>query len=192
MGSEIGNHSYTHLINPPTIDANGNPVPLNSFGVSTWQENTNTLYVTPPANGSAPNWTFDYEFGQSKTIEQQNIGITIAGGAVPGANDTMATSHQIMQYHQTVAGGLTGYVNGGWTGVGSGAPNAFGYLTPSDTGSVYIAPNITFDFTVLQFQNNPPAAANVTRMRENAAALTAPAITGVHCKYRGRESRQGL
>jgi hypothetical protein len=162
MGSEIGNHSYTHLINPPTVDANGNPVPttvVNGQTVSTWNENTNTLYITPPANGSAPNWTFAYEFGQSKTIEQQNIGITIAGAAVPGANDTMATAEQIMQYYQTVAGGLTGYVNGGWTGVGSGAPNAFGYLTPGDTGSVYIAPNITFDFTEVQFQNKTAAQA---------------------------------
>ncbi len=159
MGSEIGNHSYTHLINPPTVDANGNPVPRDSFGVSTWSENTNTLYVTPPANGSAPNWTFNYEFGQSKTIEQQNIGITIAGAAVPGANDMVGTSEQIMKYYQTVAGGLTGYVTGGWTGVGSGYPNAFGYITPSDTGSVYIAPNITFDFTEIQYQHKTPAQA---------------------------------
>ena len=159
MGSEIGNHSYTHLINPPTVDANGNPVPLDSSGGSTWDENTNTLYITPPANGSAPNWTFAYEFGQSKTIEQQNIGITIAGAAVPGANDTMATAEQIMQYYQSVAGGLTGYVTGGWTGVGSGYPTAIGYISPSDTGSVYIAPNITFDFTEIQFQNKTPAQA---------------------------------
>jgi Ca2+-binding RTX toxin-like protein len=160
MGSEIGNHSYTHLINAPTVDANGNPVPINPLtGQSTWAENTNTLYVTPPANDSAPNWTFNYEFGQSKTIEQQNIGITIAGAAVPGANDTMATSEQIMQYYQSVLGGLTGYVSGGWTGVGSGYPNAFGYMSPSDTGSVYIAPNITFDFTEIQFQNKTPTQA---------------------------------
>ncbi len=160
MGSEIGNHSYTHLINPPTVDANGNPVPVNpTTGVSTWDENTNTLYVTPPANGSAPNWTFNYEFGQSKTIEQQNIGIAIAGAAVPGANDTVATSQQILQYYQSVAGGLTGYVSGGWTGVGSGYPNAFGYISPTDTGSVYVAPNITFDFTEVQFQNKTPAQA---------------------------------
>ena len=107
MGNEIGNHSYTHLINPPTVDANGNPVPtivVNGGAPSTWNENTNTLYVTPPANGSAPNWTFAYEFGQSNTILQQNIGITIAGAAVPGANETMGTSQQIMQYYQTVAG----------------------------------------------------------------------------------------
>jgi serralysin len=162
MGSEIGNHSYTHLINPPTVDANGNPVPttvVNGTTVSTWDENTNTLYITPPANGSAPNWTFAYEFGQSKAIEGQNIGITIAGAAVPGANETVSTSEQIMQYYQTVAGGLTGYVTGGWTGVGSGAPNAFGYLTPGDTSSVYIAPNITFDFTEIEYQKKDPTAA---------------------------------
>ena len=70
MGSEIGSHSYTHLINPPTVDANGNPVPNITVDtdegpqtVNSWSENTNTLYVTPPANGSAPNWTFAYEFG---------------------------------------------------------------------------------------------------------------------------------
>jgi serralysin len=159
MGNEIGSHSYTHLINPPTVDANGNPVPLNSSGTNTWAGNTNTLYVTPPANGSAPNWTFAYEFGQGNSIINQNIGITIAGAAVPGPNDTMSTSEQIMKYYQTVAGGLTGYVNGGWTGVGAGYPNAFGYLTPTDTGSVYIAPNITFDFTEIQYQNKTPAQA---------------------------------
>ena len=160
MGSEIGNHSYTHLINPPAVDANGNPVPtvlVNGVPVSAWDENTNTLYVTPPANGSAPNWTYNYEFGQSKTIEQQQLGITIAGAAVPGANDTFSDSQQIMQYYQTVAGsGLTGYVSGGWTGVGSGAPNAFGYLSPTDTGSVYIAPNITFDFSEVEYQQKTP------------------------------------
>ncbi|HSV25968.1 MAG TPA: hypothetical protein VLJ17_23445 [Xanthobacteraceae bacterium] len=162
MGSEIGNHSYTHLINPPAVDANGNPVPttiINGQVVSTWDENTNTLYVTPPANGSAPNWTFNYEFGQSKTIEQQNLGITIAGAAVPGAAETIGTSEQIMKFYQTVAGGLTGYVSGGWTGVGSGYPNAFGYMSPTDTGSVYIAPNITFDFTEVEFQKKTPTQA---------------------------------
>ncbi|MGJ4949680.1 hypothetical protein [Bradyrhizobium sp. HKCCYLS20291] len=162
LGNEIGNHSYTHLINPPTIDANGNPVPtilVNGVPVSLWNENTNFLYVTPPSNGSAPNWTFSYEFGQSKTVEQQNLGITIAGAAVPGAGDTFSTAQQIMQYYQSVAGGLTGYVSGGWTGVGAGYPNAFGYLSPTDTGSVYIAPNITFDFTEIQFQNKTAAQA---------------------------------
>ncbi|HTO67858.1 MAG TPA: hypothetical protein VMM15_42105, partial [Bradyrhizobium sp.] len=165
MGSEIGSHSYTHLINPPTVDASGNPVPTivvntdeGPQAVNAWGENTNTLYLTPPANGSAPNWTFAYEFGQSNTLLNQNLGITVAGAAVPGANDTIATSANILQYYPS-AGGLTGYVNGGWTGVGSGFPNAFGYIDPNNTGSVYIAPNITFDFTEIQFQKKTPAQA---------------------------------
>ncbi|WGR69600.1 MULTISPECIES: hypothetical protein [unclassified Bradyrhizobium] len=161
MGNEIGTHSYTHLINPPTVDANGNPVPttiINGEVVSTWNENTNTLYVTAPANGSAPNWTFAYEFGQSKSILEQQLGITLAGAAVPGANDFIATSAQILPYFQSTAG-LTGYVTGGWTGAGAGYPNAFGYIDPSNTNSVYIAPNVTFDFTEIGYQHKTPAQA---------------------------------
>ena len=88
MGNEIGSHSYTHLINPPTVDASGNPVPttvINGQTVNTWAENTNSLYVTAPANGSAPNWTFAYEFGQGNTLISQNLHIPVAGAAVPGA-----------------------------------------------------------------------------------------------------------
>ena len=55
---------------------------------------------------------------------------------------------------------MTGYVIGGWTGADSGAPNAFGYIDPTDTGAVYIAPNITFDFTEIQYDNKTPAQAD--------------------------------
>ncbi|MBR0842131.1 VCBS domain-containing protein [Bradyrhizobium liaoningense] len=141
MGNEIGSHSYTHLINPPD---------------PSWSENTNTLYVTAPAN--APNWTFAYEFGQSNAILEQQLGITLAGAAVPGANDWITTSQQILQYYQST-GGLTGYVTGGWTGTGAGYANAFGYIDPNNTGSVYIAPNVTFDFTEIGFQKKTPEQA---------------------------------
>ena len=62
---------------------------------------------------------------------------------------------------RSVPGGLTGYLNGGWTGVGSGSPNAFGYIDPSDTGSVYIAPNITFDFSEVEFQDKSAGSAEL-------------------------------
>ena len=125
-----------------------------TFGVPA--ENTNFLSTV----GTGP-FTYNYEFGQSNTIEGQNIGITIAGAAVPGTPETAPTSDQIQQYYQTASlpAGLTGYVNGGWTGVGSGSPNAFGYIDPTDTGSVYIAPNITFDFSEVQYQNKSAATA---------------------------------
>ena len=152
LGNEIGSHSVNHLISPRAVDANGNPVPttvVNGQTVSTWNENTNYLYTTAPANGSAPNWTYAYEFGMSNTLIDRALGIKVAGAAVPGANDTSATSLSILPYYPS-GSGLTGYVNGGWTGVGSGSPNAIGYISPANTSA---APNITFDFSEVQYQN---------------------------------------
>ncbi len=232
LGNEIGNHSYTHLINPPTttvqentvtdtpagsaqITLNGEPafngvtvgmtvsgssylaantvisavtqnadntytVTLNAghaqavtgdipvgttltFGVST--ENTNFLETTDTIkSGDGQPFTYDYEFNQSKILEQQKLGTTIYGVAIPGANETSATDLNILPYYQSVAAttttpGYTGYVTGGWTGVGSGYPSAFGYLDPAHQGSVYLAPNITFDFTEVQYNGKTPAQA---------------------------------
>ena len=143
MGSEIGSHSTDHLISPP-----GNLPP----------ENANFLSNTQPSDLSTPSFTFAYEFGQSNLFINQALGITVAGAAIPGAPDTSATALNILQYYPG-GSGFTGYVNGGWTGVGAGSPNAFGYIDPTNTKSVYIAPNMTFDFTEIEFQKKTPAAA---------------------------------
>ena len=50
-------------------------------------------------------------------------------------------------------------MTGGWTGIGSGYPSAFGYMSPTSQGSVYIAPNMTFDFTEIQYQGKTVAQA---------------------------------
>ncbi len=248
MGSEIGNHSYTHLINPPTttvtettvgdtpagsteitlsalpafagvtvgmtvtglnVGAN-TPVPgaageggavantksrrfpatrllsvmsrgdtappmtgcsatyrparLSPSGIPA--ENTNFLQTgTGAVTGSDGDpFTYDYEFNQSKLLEEQELGITIYGAAVPGANETYATDQNILPYFQSVAAtattsGYTGYVTGGWTGVGSGYPSAIGYMSPTDQGALYIAPNMTFDFTEVQYEGKTVAQA---------------------------------
>jgi Ca2+-binding RTX toxin-like protein len=159
LGNEIGSHSLTHLIESPTIQADGSPVPPNPYWpapTTLWSENTNYLYTTPPSNGSAPNWTYAYEFGNSNTLINSALGIQVAGAAVPGAGEWSVTSHNIEQFYQSTAT-QTGYVSGGWTGVGAGFANAFGYITPNDQGSVYIAPNMTFDFTEVGFQHKTPA-----------------------------------
>ena len=75
-GNEIGSHSYTHLINPPTYEADGTtPVPTivestdeGPQTVNSWSENTNTLYDTATGPADAPNWTFAYEFGLGNSI----------------------------------------------------------------------------------------------------------------------------
>ena len=143
MGSEIGSHSMDHLISPP-----GNLPP----------ENTNFLSTTQPADLTKPSFTYAYEFGQSNLLINQALGITVAGAAIPGAPDTSATALNILPYYPG-GNGLTGYVSGGWTGVGAGSPNAFGYIDPTNTKSVYIAPNMTFDFTEVEYQGKTPAAA---------------------------------
>ena len=226
MGNEIGDHSYTHLIAPPTTTVsettttataagatqivvsqlptyNGATLGMtvtdanNDFGpntiVTAYSGNATSGYTltlsylpggygTPDAgtvnaiaagsaitfniptentnflstSGTGP-FTYNYEFNQSAAIESSNIGITIAGGAVPGANDYLDDSLNVLASFPS-QNGLTGYVSGGWTGVGSGSPNAIGYITPSATSSVYIAPNITFDFSELQYENKTPAS----------------------------------
>ena len=227
LGGEIGNHSYTHLVNPPTVaitenttaatSAGATQIALNalpsfngitvglfvtgpnigagtqvtavtgnnitigylpggygtanvgtlgalpagstlSFSVPT--ENTNFLQSgtggTPSGTGSP--FTYDFEFNQSKAIEEQYLGTRVNGAAVPGANESYATDKNILPYYQSGAG-YTGYVTGGWTGIGSGYPSAVGYVDPATQNTVYIAPNLTFDFTEVQYQGKTPAQA---------------------------------
>jgi serralysin len=135
-----------------------------AFGVPT--ENTNFLQTgagTVTGSSGDP-FTYDYEFNQSKLIEQQQLGIAIYGTAIPGAAESIATDKNIIPYYPSVAPtattpGSTGYITGGWTGIGSGYPGAIGYLSPTDQGTVYIAPNMTFDFTEIQFEGKTVAQA---------------------------------
>ncbi len=161
-----------------------------TFGVPA--ENTNFLQTAtgtvPSASGNP--FTYDYEFNQSKLLVEQQLGITIYGAAVPGANETYATDQNILPYYSSVAAtattaGYTGYVTGGWTGVGSGYPSAIGYMSPTDTGSVYIAPNMTFDFTEIQYEGKTVAqaeadwAAQFAAIGANAAG-TPVAVLPIH------------
>ena len=264
MGSEIGNHSYTHLINPPietftattvgdtpagstqitlssmpsfagvtvgmtvtglnlgsntplpgaageggavantTVTAvSGGTITISyipggygtgndgvlgdipagttlTFGIPA--ENTNFLQTgTGTVTGSDGDpFTYDYEFNQSKTLAQTQLGTTIYGAAIPGANETYATDRNILPYYQSVAPGgsvtgYTGYLTGGWTGIGAGYPSAIGYMSPADQGALYIAPNVTFDFTEIQYQGKTVAqaeadwAAQLQSLAANAA-----------------------
>jgi Ca2+-binding RTX toxin-like protein len=85
-----------------------------------------------------------FEFGDSRALIEQKLGITLAGAAVPGAPETLATARAIDDYYS--------YLSGGAALIGAGYPGALGYLSPSDTGSVYLAPDTSFDFTLVEFQ----------------------------------------
>ncbi len=134
MGNEIGTHSYTH------------------------PHDTNIL----------TDEQIKFEFGQSRVELEQQLSnylgrtVTIAGAAVPGAPEQIATSQEILKYVQ--------YLSGGYSGVGAGYPNAIGYMNPANAGTdqVYIAPNTSFDFSLIEFQKKTVAEAEAVWAKELA------------------------
>ena len=113
MGSEIGNHSYTHLINPPTVDAMGNPVPtIVVNGDDRLHLGREHQHPLRHAAGQ--------RFGAQLDVQLRVRAIEDDRAAEHRHHDcrrgrTRRQRHgghaqQIQQYYQTVAGGLTGYV----------------------------------------------------------------------------------
>ena len=98
------------------------------------------------------------EFQQSKSIIEQNLGITVFGAAIPGAPEKLPVSEALMSYYS--------YVTGGNTAVGAGYPGAFGYMTPGDNGKVYLAPNISSDFSLIGFKQMTTAQATAAWLSE--------------------------
>ena len=113
-----------------------------------------------------------FEFGQSRAELEKQLSaflgktVTVGGAAVPGAPEQIATSQEILKY--------VTYLSGGYSGVGAGYPNAFGYMTPQNAADdkVYVAPNTSFDFTLIEFQKKTVAEAQAIWAKE-FAALTA-------------------
>ena len=136
-------------------------------------ENTNFLETATgePTSSTGNPFTYDYEFNQAKLLLAQQLGVPVYGAAIPGAAETYATDENIFPYFQSGTG-YTGYITGGWTGIGSGYPGAIGFMSPYDQGSVYIAPNMTFDFTEIQYEGKTIAQAEadwLAQFNANAA-----------------------
>lgn len=83
-----------------------------------------------------------FEFADSGNAIKQNLGLTTMGAAVPGAPENLGTSHEILKH--------VDYLTGGYSSTGAGFPNAIGFLTAADS-KVYMSPNMTFDFTNIEF-----------------------------------------
>lgn len=103
----------------------------------------------------------EFEFNQSMNEIANNISPTwesmnIRGGAVPGAPESLKTATEIIQH--------VDYLSGGYSSTGAGYPNAIGFLTP-ESNKVYFSPNMSFDFTLIQFGvpvGNPPVPVPLT------------------------------
>ena len=163
MGNEIGSHSYTHPDDTNLLVPTSAASPqLLALLAQTDPRNPNAV---DPSTLSASdrallNTSFQFQFEYSKLALEKALGITISGAAVPGNPETVDTAHQIIPYYD--------YISGGYAGVGSGFPNAFGFLTPADLGKVYLAPNMKFDFSLVGFQHLSPAAATAEWLNEFA------------------------
>ncbi len=116
---------------------------------TTHPENTNLLSAAQ----------IQTEFQGSKSIIEQQMSqilgkpFTVDGAAVPGAPESLATALAISQYYS--------YISGGFSGVGAGYPGAIGYLNPAMAAAnkPYIAPNIEFDFSLVEFKGMTSAQA---------------------------------
>jgi serralysin len=135
-----GNYTNWNLSRPyyEALLKKGNEIGTHSY---THLDNSN-IYPTPNNTNFATPAQIEFEFNQSKQVIEQQLGIKVTGAAVPGAPEKLPTSKEIIKYFD--------YLSGGATAVGAGYPGAFGFLTP-DQNSVYFAPNLWFDFTLIGF-----------------------------------------
>ncbi|MDF8335538.1 M10 family metallopeptidase C-terminal domain-containing protein [Novosphingobium cyanobacteriorum] len=117
-------------------------------------------YTHPENTNLLTDQQLQFEFADSKSVLQQQLSAylgstyNITGAAIPGNPESLATAQKILQYYN--------YITGGYSGVGAGYPNAFGYLNPTqaNSGSYYFAPNIMSDFTLIEFQKKTIAQAS--------------------------------
>lgn len=111
----------------------------NEIGTHSWTHPADTNILTAQQ--------LEYEFNQSMNEIGKQLNPTwrtynVRGGAIPGQPEKFIIANTIIPY--------LSYLSGGWSAIGSGFPNAFGYLTPN-TPPVYFAPNMTFDYTMMQY-----------------------------------------
>jgi len=106
----------------------------NEIGTHSYTHPHDTNILTPTE--------IQFEFADSIAEIETQLGLTNLGTAVPGAPEDFNTATEIIQH--------TSYLSGGYSGIGAGFPNAIGYLTPDST-KVYLSPNMTFDFTNIEF-----------------------------------------
>ncbi|WP_294300872.1 cadherin domain-containing protein [uncultured Sphingomonas sp.] len=107
----------------------GNELGLHSY---THPENTNLLTAAQIA----------FEFGDERKVLEAQLKaylgtvVSVGGAAVPGAPETLATSQEILKH--------VDYLSGGYSGVGAGYPNAFGFM-PTIASSSNLIVNGSFE-----------------------------------------------
>ncbi|MBD2356847.1 polysaccharide deacetylase [Tolypothrix sp. FACHB-123] len=157
LQNEIGTHSYTH------------PEDTNQ---STYKENNASAPVSPTLTDAQYATKLEFEFNQSQLVIEQQLGITVTGAAIPGAPEGIGVSKELQKY--------LSYVSGGYASVGAGYPNAFGFLFPENKDYVYLAPNMSFDFSLVQFRQLTPQQAEAEWLKEYTGLTNHAAQAIIH------------
>ncbi len=111
----------------------------NEIGTHSWShpDNTNIL--------SDEQLAFEFNASMNEILKHINPNWedkTVRGGAIPGAPERLDIAQKVLYYLD--------YLSGGYSGKNAGYPSAMGYLRP-DIPKVYISPNMSFDFTLIEF-----------------------------------------
>jgi serralysin len=136
----VGSH-YINIGNDPTVgeSTDWNVMrPIYQRWLALGNEIGTHSYTHPNYTSSLTPAQLEFEFNQSKQIIAQQLGTTINGAAVPGNPENVQVQQELDKYFQY------------FTGVGTSYNNAIGFLTPTSQ-AVYFAPNLSFDYNLVDF-----------------------------------------
>lgn len=129
----------------------GVSAPLYKDYIQLGNEIGNHSYTHPADTNKLDVGQIKFQFADSRTIIETEMGLSNIGTAVPGMPENLATSLKILPH-------TAEYLTGGYSAVGAGFPNAFGFIN-ADSSKVYLSPNMSFDFTLIQWQKRSAAEA---------------------------------
>jgi serralysin len=135
----VGSH-YINLGNSQTEIPDWNILrPLYQKWLSLGNEIGTHSWTHPFNTNDLSSQQLESEFNLSKQEIARQLGISVTGASIPGNPENLNVDRELTKYFDYI------------TGVGSTYTNAIGYITPDTTKAVYFAPNIDFDFNLVEF-----------------------------------------
>ncbi len=114
----------------------------NEIGTHSWTH--------PHFTSSLSDAQLEFEFNQSKNEIASNLGVEVIGGAVPGTDESLAVVENLNKWFK--------YFSGRTGTVGTGYPNAIGFLEPQHD-MLYFSLNMSPDFYLIDVLNKTPSQA---------------------------------
>jgi peptidoglycan/xylan/chitin deacetylase (PgdA/CDA1 family) len=151
---------YINIGNRPAEDEFtdwGVSAPLYQQYIQRGNEIGSHSYTHPADTNTLTTEQIKFQFADARTVIEKEMGLTHTGAAVPGNPENLITALQTIAH--------VDYLSGGYSAVGAGFANAFGFLN-ADSTKVYLSPNMSFDFTLVQFQKRSAAEAKQIWLNE--------------------------